>query len=415
MLGLKIAWRNIWRNKRRTTVTATAIALNTAILMLLFGLMNGMKRSSVKNVTDLTVGEVQVHAPKYRIDRSMFRAIPNPEKILDRAKSLGVSAAPRAYGYGLVSIGSKSAGAQFWGVDPKAELETFTLAKHLSSGSFLSAEPSGTQRMGKSPIKELVLGRKLARSLHARIGTEIIAVVQGADGSVGNELFTVTGILKSCGEEIDRSAAIIKAVDFEDLFVSQGRIHEIALNSGGRLTPEGLAKALAQSAPKMEVMTWRQILPAFSAMINMLDGSMILFSFIFFLAAGLGVLNTMLMATFERIREFGVLKALGATPWRILRGVSTEAFVMAVFASLLGSVVGIASMYYFHRVGLDLSFAGGDISFSGVAFDPVWRSTMDASSIVGPVISMWFVSVLAALYPGVKVARIDAVTAMNHV
>ncbi len=414
MVGLKIAWRNIWRNKRRTAVTATAIGLNTAILMLMFGLMNGMKRSSVENVTDLSVGEVQIHAPKYRSDRSMFRAVSNPDKIMKAAKALGVKATARSYGYGLVSVGSKSAGAQFWGVDPRAEMNTFRLGRSMEKGTFLSSASSDNKSRPKK-LRELVLGKKLARSLNADIGTEIISVVQGADGSLGNELFIVKGILKSCGEEIDRSAAIIDEREFEDLFVSGGRIHEIALSSGGAIKPEKLAKTIAKVASNMEVMTWRQLLPSFSDMINMFDGAMILFSMIFFLAAGLGVLNTMLMATFERIREFGVLKALGASPWKILRDVSTEAFVMAVFASSIGSVLGVAAMYYFQQVGLDLSFAGGDITFSGVAFDPIWRSTMDASCMYGPVVSMWLVSVLAALYPGIKVARIDPVEAMNHV
>ena len=404
---LRIAWRNIWRNTRRTAVTAAAIALNTAILIVTYGLMEGMIIDTVYNVTHLVVGDAQVHAPEYRADRSFYRSIENPEKVLAAARAAGISAVARSYNFGLVSVGHKSAGAMFWGVDPAAEREAFELAGQLSQGEFLSER-------GR-PVREIVLGRKLAKSLHAGIGSEIIAVVQAGDGSLGNELFTVRGILKTCGEEIDRGAAIIHQADFEELFVSQGRVHEIALNARGAMTPDQVVAAVEGAAEGLEVISWQDLMPPLADMVNMFDAVMVLFGLIFSLAAGLGVLNTMLMATFERIREFGVLKALGATPWRILRDVSSEAFVLALFASVIGVAIGLGGALYFHHVGLDLSFAGGDITFSGIAFNPIWRSTLNMKITVSPVVIMLVVCVLAALYPAAKAARIDPVRAMTHV
>jgi ABC-type lipoprotein release transport system permease subunit len=414
MNSLRIAWRNIWRNGRRTAVTVAAIAFNTAILIATYGLMEGMILDTVHNVTHLVIGDVQVHAPEYRADRSFYRDIPDPERILAEAERLGLRAAPRSYGYGLVSVGHKSAGAEFWGVEPGAERSAFELASSLLEGEFLSPMPEASTHLGR-PVREIVLGRKLAKSLHAELGSEIIAVVQAGDGSLGNELFTVRGILKTCGEEIDRGAAILHRSDFQDLFVSGGRVHEIAINAKGEMSLEQVATAIAPVAGGMEIKSWQQLMPPLADMVNMFDAVMIIFGLVFFLAAGLGVLNTMLMATFERIREFGVLKALGATPWRILRDVSTEAFVLALFSTAIGVGVGVGLMAYFHTVGLDMSFAGGDITFSGVAFNTLWRSTFDLKAVVWPTIIMWIVCVLAALYPASKAARIDPVRAMTHV
>ena len=414
MNTLRIAWRNIWRNTRRTAITAAAVALNTAILIITYGLMEGMILDTVHNVTHLVVGDAQVHAHGYRADRSFYRSIENPEKILKAARAAGIRAVPRSYNYGLVSVGHKSAGAKFWGIDPAAEREAFELASQLSQGEFLS-DSREKSWAARTPVREIVLGRKLAKSLHAEIGSEIIAVVQAGDGSLGNELFNVRGILKTCGEEIDRSAAIIHRADFEELFVSKGRVHEIALNAVGTLTPDQVVAAVKGVAEGLEVASWHELMPPLSDMVNMFDAVMVLFGMVFFLAAGLGVLNTMLMATFERIREFGVLKALGATPWRIMRDVSAEAFVLALFASLIGVAVGLGGAFYFHHVGLDLSFAGGDISFSGVAFNPIWRSTLNLRITVSPLVIMVAVCVLAALYPAAKASRIDPVKAMTHV
>jgi ABC-type lipoprotein release transport system permease subunit len=411
---LRIAWRNIWRNSRRTTITVAAVALNTAILIVSYGLMYGMLEDTVHNITHMVVGDAQIHAPEYRADHSFYKTIPDPEKIIAAAQKDGIDAAPRSYGFGLVSVGHKSAGALFWGVDPVLESKALELAGQLKAGEFLSKKRELPQE-GQIRKREIVLGRKLAKSLHADLGAEIVAVVQAADGSLGNELFVVKGILKTVGDEIDRSAAITHKDDFEDLFVSGGRIHEIALNAHGKFTPDQVVAQLEPVAKDLEVLAWTGIIPSLADMVQMFDASMWIFGFIFFLAAGLGVMNTMLMATFERMREFGMLKAMGATPWRIIRDVSSEAFMLALFSTVIGLVIGIASNYYFHIWGIDLSGVGGDVVVSGVAFNPIWKATMNVESFASIVLVMWIVCLLATLYPAVKAARLDPVRAMTHV
>ena len=221
MLTFKLAWRNLWRNGKRTSISLAAIGIGTAIVIAIYGLTWGMMAQRVGNVTNIVVGEGQVHAPGYLKDRSIYKTIGDPEGILETAKHGGVGAAARSCGFGLVSHGTKSAGAMFWGVDPDVERAVFDLPKHVrNGGGFLASKP----RRG------MVLGTKLARSLNVDAGDEIVAVVQAADGSLGNELFTVTGILKTVGEGIDRSAAIIHRSDFQELFVCGDIIHEIAVN-----------------------------------------------------------------------------------------------------------------------------------------------------------------------------------------
>ena len=404
MNTLQYGWRNLWRNTRRTLITLTAVTLSTAILIASYGLMEGLMEHAISNATNLVVGEVQVHAPGYREDYSIYKALKRPDLILRAAKEKNVAAAPRRYGYGLVAVGTKSAGARFWGVEPDLERTTFDLAKHLQEGRFLAQ----TSQRG------MVLGQKLARSLQAKIGSEIVVVVQAADGSLGNDLYTVTGILKAVGDSIDRNAAIIHAADFAELFVSGDRIHEVALNSRKRLSLKKLTELLSVAAPEEEIMSWRQLLPEVSDMVNLFDVSMLIFGLIFLLAAGMGVMNTMLMATYERIREFGVLKALGATPWRIIRDVATEALVLAALGSLLGTIFGLAGSYYLQEVGLDLSIFAGTYSVGGVAFDPIWRATMSAKMVYLPVGLMLVIGLLASLYPAALAARLDPVKAIHR-
>jgi ABC-type antimicrobial peptide transport system permease subunit len=146
-----------------------------------------------------------------------------------------------------------------------------------------------------------------------------------------------------------------------------------------------------------------------------MDVSLWIFGSIFLVAAGLGVMNTMLMATYERTREFGVLKALGTSPWRIVRDVAVEALVLAVVGTALGAAVGAAGALVLERHGIDTSALAGGVSIAGVAFDPVWRAALRAGALPAPVVAMWAVSVVASLYPAVLAARLEPVRAMQHV
>jgi ABC-type lipoprotein release transport system permease subunit len=402
---LRVSWRNLWRNRRRTAITMAAVSLNTMILITTYALMDGLLNQTVQNATQLETGEAQLHAPGYLSERSLYNTLADPKAILAALGERSIDAVPRAYGYGLVSQSTKSAGALFWGVDPALEEATFELAGHVAEGAFLD----------DSPHKGLVLGKKLARSLNARVGSEIVVLVQAADGSLGNDLFTVTGILRSVGEGVDRNAAIMHLEDFRQLFVMPEGLHEIAVNTKGRIPLATLTETLSRLAPQAQVKTWRQLLPTLSDMIQLSGASMTLFGAIFFLAAGLGVMNTMLMATYERAREFGLLKALGTSPWRIVRDVTAEAGLLACLSSVFGVLAGLAASYALQKIGLDTASIAGETTIAGVAFDPVWRAALSLKAVVEPVVIMWGVCILAAVYPAAMSARLDPVRSMHQV
>ena len=247
------------------------------------------------------------------------------------------------------------------------------------------------------------------------MGAEIIVVVQAADGSLGNDLFRVTGILEAIGSKIDRSGALIHQDDFDELFATGGSVHEVAFNTRGALAPGALEKVLVAVAPGAEIKSWRELLPVISDMSNMIGAAIWILSAIFFLAAGLGVLNTLLMATHERVPEFGALKALGTSPFRIVCNMAAEALSLALIGTLLGGSVGVAAARLLEIYGIDTtSLAGADVTLGGVTWNPIWRAMLTFEGVLVPVTLMWVVCLIASLFPAAIAARLDPVEAMRR-
>ena len=400
----KLSWRNLWRNPTRTNVTILAVSLCIAVLIIFQSMIVGLIEKAKFTTTNLVIGEVQVHAEGYLDDRSIYKSLQNTEEIHLIAKENNIGLVERSYGFGLISSGTKSAGTQFWGINPESELQHFDFANHIDKGNFLT----------NTSLKKIVLGRKLASSIAADIGTELVVFVQGADGSLGNELFYVAGILKNMADNVDRGAAMILREDFDILFSANNLIHEIALNSKGRFESEEIQKLLSARTADVDVETWQQLMPTIALLTEKMSVFMrTFFSLIFGIAASLGVMNTMIMSTYDRMREFGIIRAIGTTPWRILKQVSLEAILLTTIASVIGAVVGLSVALYFQKYGFDVS-GGGNMSFGGVVMDPVWKASISVGIVLLPIVLLMLVSIVASIYPASIAARIKPVEAIHY-
>ena len=404
MNTIKVSWRNLWRNPTRTNVTISAVAICIAILIIFQSMIVGLIEKAEFNTTNLIIGEVQVHAKSYLDDRSIYKSLQNIEEIYSVAKENNIGLVERSYGFGLISSGTKSAGTQFWGINPESELQHFDFANHIDKGNFLT----------NTSLKKIVLGKKLASSIAADIGTELVVFVQGADGSLGNELFYVSGILKNVADNIDRGAAMILREDFDILFSANNLIHEIALNSKGRFKSEEIQKLVSAKTTDVDVETWQQLMPTIALLTEKMSVFMrTFFSLILGIAASLGVMNTMIMSTYDRMREFGIIRAIGTTPWRILKQVSLEAILLTTIASVIGVVVGLSVALYFQKYGFDVS-GGGNMSFGGVVMDPVWKASVSVGIVLLPVVLLMLVSIVSSIYPASIAARIKPVEAIHY-
>jgi len=407
MTLVRIAWRNLWRNPRRTFITMFSMSFGLTMMIVFYALMSGMVDQMVRFATILGAGHIQVHHVEFIEDRSLYDTMNEPLKILESIARTEVGhAAPRSFVTALISSGPQSTGSLLWGIDPELEREVTELHLHLEKGKFLDSNPSGG----------VVLGQNLAKKLAVEPGDEVIILTQAADGSMGNALYTVTGILRSVGEALDRGGVLIHMQDLDELVYLQGRIHEIAirLNNPGRL--ETATQTLRQSLEPMgvEVKNWKELFPELNEYLRLSDTSTVIVLAIIFAVASLGIMNTQLMALFERTREIGVMRALGLGPGPIAVLVLLETLFLTLFSAIVGGTAGSLWSIYLEKYGWDLTNIGGSFSFAGVAFETHFRATLTTSAVLDSVVVMIIISFAATLYPLFRAVRITPADAIGR-
>ncbi len=400
---LRMVWRNVWRNRRRSLVTIAATTLAFTVMILYSSMVEGYLRTMERNLLDLELGDVQVHATDYRDDPSLYSSIRDSGELLHRFDEHGWAASARLLGFGLGAATAASAGVQIQGVDVARDATVSRIDERIREGAWLDpADPSG-----------VVLGAQLARTLVVKPGDELILLGQASDGSMANDLYVVRGVLLGVSEAVDRAGVFMTEDAFRRFFVFPTGAHEIILRRPAGADLDAFATDVRTLAPKQRVETWRQLVPTLASLLDSARAVMIMVFMIVYVAIGILILNAMLMAVFERIREFGVLKAIGYAPAQVLAVIFGECAVQAALAVIAGLALALPGLWYLTRFGVDMGRLGG-MAMMGVVMDPIWRGVMEPSVIVGPLVTLLVIITLAAVYPAAKAAWISPIRAIQH-
>ena len=399
-----MAWRNVWRNRRRTLVTIAAMALGLLTMILYAGLVEGYIIGLERNVLDLELGDIQIHADDYRRHPSLYKRIDRDGEILAALDEAGYPASARLLGTGLAAAGDTSSGVALRGLDPARDAAVSKVSLHVQRGEWLdSADPGG-----------VVIGRRLAKILAVDVGDEFVVLGQGADGSMANEMYTVRGILKSIADGVDRSGVYMTADAFRELMVLPEGAHQIVVRRPTSVDLPRATEHVVAAAAELDVQNWKQLTPTVAKMLESTRAAMMAMYAVIYVVIGILILNAMLMAVFERVREFGVLKAIGVGPGHVFRLILAEAGVMTGVAVLVGVGMAIPGLLYLRDTGLDLTRYSADVSIAGIAWDPIMRAVINENTFIGPVVAMLFIIGLAVLYPAIRAAMITPVEAMRH-
>jgi len=400
-----IGWRNLGRNPRRTFITALGLAAGYFAVIFMVGFADGLKVEMIENGTGLMTGQIQIHSPRYRPDRSLYetlggRAGADFEAVIRTVvrDPAVVAAAPRVYGAGLLSSGQSTRGGMLMGIDLDREPGVSRLMNSLSQG-----------RVPAPAANELMIGTEMARRLELKVGNEVILVVPAADGSMGNDLFRVCGLYRTGMADLDGAFALVPIRSLQRLLaLDPGRIHEIALATADPwLAPEAgrrLAAALAPLGVEMEVLDWTGLRPEMLEYALLMDSWYSIVVIIVFAIALFGVANTMLMSTFERRREFSVMLALGARPHQILLTVVSEAMALGWISLVLGVAVTFPLIAWWHQYPIDLSWIYGDLTMLGALIRPVLRIEYNLPVSLWTGLALLLTAVTAGLYPAARAA-----------
>ena len=411
---LKIAFRNIFRQKRRTILTALAMIVGFTLSSVFIGWSDGAYSDIIAMFTRNRIGHIQVHQHGYLDKPSLYKTIADYESIGETIGGInGVAAwTPRIYSAGLGSVGEHSTAVQLIGIDAAREVAATRFDKKIVDG----------QGFSEQPAHEAILGIGLATRISARVGDEIVIVSQGADGSVANDLYTIVGIAESGDEPTDRMACYLNLTDAQELLVLEGRAHEIVvivsnINRVRKIT-QAIINSLGENASEneanpdalgLEVSPWQEVAKSFYRAMQADKTGDAIGRMIIMLIVAIGVLNTVLMSVLERTREYGVLKAVGTKPAQIFWLVTCEVVIIALCSIVIGALLGTLINHLLSVYGITFP---EEFTYGGVKFQTMYAE-VNIRSLIIPAITVLLAATVVSLFPAIKAARVAPAKAMR--
>ncbi len=405
----RIGWRNLGRNRKRTLLTALGLAVGFMACVLIVGWSQGIQTQMVESATSLVSGQLEIQDAEYRPDRNLFDTIGGRDGVdvdsllsaIDTDETV-IAAAPRVYAGGLVSSGDATTAGAFFGVDPEREVALTRFLNPLVGGVLPTAGAN-----------ELAIGDEMARQLDAGIGDELVVVAPGADGSMANDLFTVSGIFRTGLVEFDAATAVFVLNDLQALVVlGPERIHEVIATTTDFRLADAAAERLAGSLESLDtggrplaVNSWTELNPAMVEYVALADSFYWIILVIVFAIALFGVANTMLMATFERRREFAVMLALGATPRAVVGAVLWEALAIGLFSLMVGVAITAPLFLWWYNAPPSLGFFFDEVTLMGALLEVDLRVEYNLPVTVTSAMALILTALVAAFYPAIRAAR----------
>ncbi len=399
----KIAFRNIFRQKRRTILTMLTMFGGFTLASVGIAWMDGTYSNIIDIFTRNRLGHIQVHESGYLDRPSIYKVIEDYETIGEKTQAVrGVTTwAPRLYAAALASAGDKSAGVRIIGVDYRREVSTTHFDKKITEGAFFSSSAS----------REAILGSGLATILNATIGDEIVIVSQAADGSIANDIYRVIGIATSGDAFSDQTAFYLTLPQAQELLALENYAHELIIIVDNLDRVRKLAARIAHELddPILSVSPWQVFAKSFyEAMKADKKGGWITIAVIILVVA-VGVLNTVLMSVLERRREYGTLKALGTRPTQIFRLILFEVNIMAAASIFFGALVALLANYALSIHGIPIP---EPLHYGGMEFTEMY-SEMNLRSMIIPAVVVLVSASFVAVFPAIRASRTDPARSMR--
>ncbi|MBU7011329.1 MAG: ABC transporter permease [Theionarchaea archaeon] len=405
MSHVTLAWRNIQRNRRRTIITASAIVVGVTMMIIVNGLITGMLDRTITNSVELETGHIKVYPQGYHEKADLLpttMSISSYTHVIDLVQDVkGVTTAvPRIRAGGMLQ-NKETTRVIINGIDPEQDSKVRDLRKHIVKGEYLAND------------ENIVIGEPLANRLNIKLHDEVVLSSVAADGAPVSNLFTVNALFCTGFSSYDGTMVFLPLQHAQKLLTTDGVTEIVVIVDNPedvKTVTADIRETLHSNGLPLEALHWEQLSPELAQFAEMEKSMSFLFLSIVIIVAAIGILNTMLMAVYERVKEVGVMAAFGYKPRTILGLFVLEGLIIGVMGAAIGCILGLGINYYFSQVGID--FAGADVvEFMETHIYP----RLSVSDVVYPFVFAVLVTLLAAVYPAYKASQLEPVEALRHV
>ena len=410
-IDLKMAWRNIWRHPRRAILTMAAIAFAKLLLIFMLSWQFGSYSTMINAAVKVHTGHLQVQAKGYNEEKDMRLVVPDPAaigRILDETPGVAAHTV-RATAFSLASSSKRTFGVAVMGIDPSTEARVTTVKQLIRQGSYLADGDSD----------QALLGDLLAENLRVGLGDEVVLLGQGLDGSIAATAVRVKGTFSYGQDEFDRSLIYIPLAYFQEVYSMGKAAHEVVAVATSLGEVPRIKRTVAtaidriDTKKKLVVLDWMQLMPGLIQSIKLDLISGFIFYVILIIVVAFSILNTFLMVIFERTREFGVFMAMGTTPGRLTRLLLLESAALTLLGTVTGIIAGSLITWYFQVHGMVFSGSSEMLRQYGLP-ERMYPQLSPLSIVIGAGLVL-VITLVAALYPALKVRRLRPVEAMRAV
>lgn len=400
---LKMAFRDLGRNKRRSILSALAVSMGAALLLLIASVLRGEMRGAIQNTIRLQSGHLQIRAASYdenKVSLQWKDLIANPDQVIQQVKALPqvVTATPRLFATGIITLGQDSRGVQVIGIDPASSASQI-FRQGLIAGSFITPD----DREG------ILVGKPLAEKFKINAGDQVNLLVNTSNGNVDQQLFTVRGIYTTNTSAYDEGTVFMPLAKAQTITGTENHASTIFVMLKNQEQAGAVAAAL--QSPGYKILTWQKMNELIVQTEQFANAYMVIFYLIILGITATVVTNTLVMAVFERTREIGVLSAIGMKSRRIMAQFLTEAAMLATVGVIGGLILGGLVVAYFTKFGLPIDV--GKMGLTGILMTDTIYSHLTVQDAVNLTIATYVITLLASLYPAVLAARLEPVEALH--
>lgn len=401
---LKLAWRNLWRNRKRTTITASSIVFAVFLAILLNSVKEGMLQRMQENMVNFYSGGIQIHQKGYWDDQTINNTFDRDSSMEHKLRSLEAirEAVPRLESFALTASGQHSRGCLIVGIDPQKEQLITKVDERLVQGRFL--QPGST---------EVLITSGLASYLKLRVGDTLVILGQGYHGATAAGKYPIVGMLEFASPQLNKNLVYLPLSEAQWLFAAPDKLSALVLHIGDINQAEPLAASLqTRVGGEYEVMPWSTLLPELDQLIEGERAENVIFLFVLYLLISFGIFGTILMMTMERRFEFGVLIAIGMKKRLLAATVMTESVMISLTGALVGVLISLPVIAWLNAAPIQVT---GELreAYLRYGFEPVFYFSAVPGIFYSQVIVVMAIALVLALYPMLKISRLDPVSAMR--